>query len=369
MIKTSHTVKDITDFLTTIAPLETQESYDNSGLLAGNPSAPCHAALVCLDVAEKVVDEAVRNKIPLIISHHPFIFGGLKKITGKTAAEKILIKAIKNDIAVFSLHTPFDAAPGGISFSLAGFIGLGNIKILKPGEGQLKKIVTFVPLSHAEKVRAAMFAGGAGHIGNYDSCSYNLDGEGTFRALEGSNPFVGERGKVHREKEIRVETIVPFYRTDEVIAAMKNAHPYEEVAYDVYPVENVNPLCGMGAVGELPDPMEESEFLLWLRERLGAGGIRYSPLTGKPVNKVAVCGGSGSFLLPDAIRAGAQVLVTGDVKFHQFQEAANRILMVDAGHFETEKVFLPAIRDLLKKNFTNFAVRISKINTNPVNYL
>lgn len=369
MIKTSYTVKEITDFLTTIAPLDTQESYDNSGLLTGDPAAPCPSALVCLDVTVKVVDEAIRNKIPLIISHHPFIFVGLKKVTGKTEAERILIKAIRNGIAIFSLHTPFDAAPGGINHMLAEYIGLENIRILKPGEGQLKKIVTFVPESHAAKVQAAMFAHGAGHIGNYDSCSYNLKGEGTFRALEGSNPFVGEKGKVHREKEIRVETIVPFYRTDKVITAMKKAHPYEEVAYDIYPLDNSNPRCGMGAVGELPESMEEKEFLLWLKERLNPGCVRYSPLCSKPVTKVAVCGGSGSFLVQDAIRAGAQVFVTGDVKFHQFQDAANRIVIADAGHFETEKVFLPAIRDLLMKNFTNFAVRISKINTNPVNYL
>jgi dinuclear metal center YbgI/SA1388 family protein len=369
MIKTQPTVKEISDFLSGIAPLETQESYDNSGLLAGDILMHCPSALLCVDVTEKIMDEAIRSKIPLVISHHPFIFNGLKKITGRTECERILMKAIRSNVAVFSLHTPFDAAPGGISMALAEFLGLQNISILKPAEGQLKKIVTFVPEKYAETVRKSMFEAGAGHIGNYDSCSYNLSGEGTFRALEGSNPFTGKMGEIHREKELRIETIVPFYRAEAVIKAMKKVHPYEEVAYDVYPIENENPRSGMGAMGELPDSMEEKEFLLWLKERLQTGCVRYSPLSGRLVSKVAVCGGSGSFLIPDAIRSGAQVFVTGDMKYHQFQEAGGRIVIADPGHFESEKVFLPVIRDLLKKNFTNFAVRISKTNTNPVNYL
>ena len=362
-------IKEIISFLDNIAPLRTQESYDNSGLITGNADNECDSVLICVDVTEEVIDEAIKSKTGFIISHHPFIFGGLKKVTGKTESERIVIKAIRNNISIFALHTPFDLAYDGISRSLAEQLGLKNISILQPVKDQLRKIVTFAPHEFAEKVRIAMFEAGAGHIGNYDSCSYNLSGEGTFRALSGSNPFKGKKGKIHTEKETRVEVIVPFYLSDSVIAAMKTAHPYEEVAYDVYPLENTNPYSGFGAVGELKTAANEKTFLNFVKKATGCKVIRHSAMLGKQIRKVAVCGGSGSFLIGEAIRSGADIFITGDVKYHQFSEADKKIVIADIGHFESEKVFLSSMNDILIKKFTNFAVRISKTSTNPVNYL
>ena len=347
MRKTKMKIREVIDFLDSIAPLQTQESYDNSGLLAGDASDNCDSVLLCLDVTEDVVDEAIKSKTGLIISHHPFIFGGLKKVTGKNAGERILIKVIRHGISVYCLHTPFDLSFSGINIALARLLGLKNIRILKPAEAGLKKIVTFVPESHASQVRKAMFDADAGHIGNYDSCSFNINGQGTFRAMDGAKPFVGKKGELHTEKEVRVETIVPFYRVDKVIAAMKKVHPYEEVAYDIYPIENVNHLTGIGAIGETSGKISERNFLLSVRKKLGIKLIKHSAFKGKDVARVAVCGGSGSFLIPDAIKAGADIFVTGDVKYHQFQEAENRIVIADAGHYETEKVFLLIIFYLL----------------------
>lgn len=368
MKKQATKIREIISFLEKTAPLKTQESYDNSGLITGDADRVCNSVLICLDVTEEVIDEAIRINTDLIISHHPFIFGSIKKVSAKTENGRILIKAIRNNIAVFALHTPYDAAIGGINFALAEKLGLVNIKVLKPAAGQLRKIVTFVPSAHAEKVREAMFAAGSGNIGNYDSCSYNLNGEGTFRALEGSNPFTGKKGKVHSEKETRVETIVPFYKVDAVISAMKNAHPYEEVAYDIYPLENTNPYNGFGTTGELKKTVSEKDFLGFVKVQIGCKMIRHSQLLGKPVKKVALCGGSGGFLIADAIHSGADIFITGDIKYHQFFEAEKRIVITDIGHFESEKVFLSKMKEQLMKNFTNFAIRISKTNTNPVNY-
>lgn len=362
-------LKELTDYLEQIAPLSTQESYDNSGLLAGSPLQDCSSALVCLDVTESVVDEAIKTNAQLIISHHPFIFGGLKKVTGKTEAERILMKVIRHNLAVYALHTPFDASSAGISVNLARVLGLQNIRILQPASAQLKKIVVFVPATYADTVRQAMFSAGAGHIGNYDSCSYNLNGEGSFRALEGSKPFVGKKGKIHFEKEVRIETIVPYFRTDAVIAAMKKVHPYEEVAFDVYPLDNPNPMVGFGAIGELTMETGEISCLKRIKKALDGQVLRHSELRGRPVKRIAVCGGSGAFLIGEAMKAGADFFVTADLKYHQFQETIGRMVVVDAGHFETEKVFLQTIKELLNKKFTTFAIRISKSSINPVNYL
>lgn len=362
-------LKQIASLLEREAPLLYQESYDNSGLQVGDPSMEVHAALVTLDVTEAVVNEAIESGCNLIVSHHPLIFGGLTSLTGRNAVERIIRKAIKSEIAIYAAHTNLDAVPHGVNGMIAEKIGLRKTRILEPVAGKLKKLVVFVPSDHAEKVRESIFSAGAGVIGNYDSCSYNLEGTGTFRGGEGTDPFVGNTGELHQEPEVRVETIFPDHEKGRIITAMLQAHPYEEVAYDVYPLENKYPGAGAGMIGELEESMEEKEFLSLLKETFGSGCIRHSGLIGKPIRKVALCGGAGSQLLRTAIDAGANVFVSGDFKYHQFFDADGKIVIADIGHYESEQFTRDLIYDLILKNFPKFAVRLSAINTNPIKYL
>ena len=351
-----------------MAPLSLQESYDNSGLQVGDPEMEVTGILVTLDVTEPVVLEAERLGFNLIVSHHPVIFGGLHSLTGKNVAERVVALAVRREIAIYSGHTNFDAVSGGVNSAMAERLGLVNRRILDPVKGTLKKLVTFVPTDHLDRVRQAIFEAGAGHIGDYDMCSFNLPGKGTFRGLEGSDPFVGTPGEMHQEEEVRLETILPGHRVRRVVEAMIMAHPYEEVAYDLYPLENEDPTSGIGMVGELEDPMDETVFLSFLKDRFRAGVIRHSPLQGKPVRKVALCGGAGSFLLGRAKSSGAEVFVTGDMKYHQFFEADGRIVIMDIGHFESERFTRELFYDLLTKKFPKFAVRLSETDTNPIKY-
>ena len=346
-----------------------QESYDNSGLQVGEPAMEISGALVTLDVTEAVIDEAIAAGYNLVIAHHPLIFGGIRSVTGKNMVERVLLKAIRNDIAVYAAHTNLDAIRQGVSGKICEVIGLQKTKILEPVRGKLKKLVVFVPLEHAEKVRQAIFENGAGVIGNYDSCSFNAEGRGSFRAGEGTDPFVGEQGQIHYEPEVRIETIFPDHEKGRVITAMLQAHPYEEVAYDIYPLDNRYPEIGMGMIGELDKPVDEEAFLGLLREKFRTGVIRHSALRGSQVKKVAVCGGAGSFLLGKAISEKADIFVSGDFKYHQFFDADGRIVIADIGHFESEQYTREIIYDLLIKNFPKFAVRLSEVNTNPIKYL
>ncbi|MEX2370648.1 MAG: Nif3-like dinuclear metal center hexameric protein [Bacteroidales bacterium] len=361
-------IKEITAFFEKLAPLNYQESYDNSGLQVGDYSMEINGALVTLDITEEVIDEAIGKKVNLVIGHHPLIFGGLKSITGKNMVERVVRKAIKNDIAVYAAHTNLDAIRQGVSGKMCEVIGLKNCKILDPVKGVLKKLVVFVPTEHAEKVRSALFEAGAGVVGNYDSCSYNSEGTGTFRGGEGTNPFVGEKGKIHHEPEVRVETVFPDHEKGRIITAMLHAHPYEEVAYDIYPLENTWNEIGMGMIGELEKPVSEKEFLALLKKKFNTGVIRHTAFLQKQVKKVALCGGAGSFLLRKAIADKATVFVSGDFKYHQFFDAEEKILIADIGHFESEQYTREIIYDLLIKNFPKFAVQLSEINTNPIKY-
>ncbi len=361
-------LKKITAFLERQAPLLYQESYDNSGLQVGNYDMEVNGALVTLDITEEVVLEAINQGVNLVISHHPVIFGGLKSLTGKTMVERAVMLAIKNDIALYAAHTNLDSIREGVSGRICEMIGLKNTKILDPVEGMLRKLVVFVPEKEADKVRDALFESGAGVIGNYDSCSYNLNGEGTFRGGEDTNPFVGEKGKLHSEPEVRIETIFPLHLKGNVISAMISAHPYEEVAYDIYPLDNKYQEIGMGMTGQLEKEVTEEEFLEVLKKTFRTGVIRHSPFTGKKVKKIAVCGGAGSSLLRSAIAQNADVFVSGDFKYHQFFDAEGKILIADIGHFESEQYTRELIYDLLIKNFPKFAVRLSEVNTNPIKY-
>lgn len=365
-------VNDLTGMLSEWAHPSLQESYDNSGLQCGDPSWQLKGVLFTLDVTEAVVDQAIEKGCNLIVSHHPVIFGGLTQLTGRSYTERILLKAIKHDIALFAIHTNLDNVASGVNSAIANKLGLGNTKILRPLTGQLKKLVTFVPTAHADVVRTALFDAGAGQIGAYDHCSYNSSGKGTFRSGETTSPFAGEKGEDHTEEEVRMEVILEKWKVPAVIDSLNKAHPYEEVAYDLYPLDNEFADTGAGMVGELPEPMDQEAFLRMLKEKMAAEVVRYSGKTQKPIQRVAVCGGSGSFLIRDAQRAGADCLVTADLKYHQFFDATDNFLLADIGHYESEQFTTDLIMKYIRQKFANFAPQLPLIkgmNTNPVKYL
>jgi dinuclear metal center YbgI/SA1388 family protein len=352
-----------------LAPLTLQENYDNAGLVVGNPDKDVEGCLVCLDVTPEVIMEAAELGVRLVISHHPVIFKELKKITENDLTGAIVTAAIRHDIALFSMHTNLDNVSRGVNLALADQIGLRQTSILRPMAGKLCKLVTFCPTSYAEKVREAIFRAGAGVIGNYDCCSFNLEGLGSFRAGDAAHPFAGEVNKIHFEPEVRIETILPASLEKEVVRAMIEAHPYEEVAYDLYPLLNVHTGTGAGMIGELNAAMTEIEFILHLKSVLQIPYVRHSDFSGRHILRVAVCGGAGGFLLHDALAARADTFVTADLKYHQFFDTRGKILLIDAGHFETEQFTISIIANYLKEIFPNFAVHISKVADNPVNYL
>jgi len=361
-------ISEVCKYIETFAPPSLQESYDNAGLIVGNPDAEVTNVLIALDVTETVVNDAIAKNANLIVAHHPVIFKGLKRITGKTYTERTVILAIKHDIAIFAAHTNLDSILGGVNTKIAQKLGLQQVKSLSPAAGILNKIVVFVPQNSADNVRQAMFDAGAGHIGNYDNCSYNTEGFGTFRGNENANQFVGTPGELHREPEVKIETIVPNYLTDNVITRMTEAHPYEEVAYDVYALQNSFANVGTGIIGELSVPMSETDFMLFLKKTFQVPVIRHTELLGKSIKKVALCGGSCSFMLNNAIRSGADVYISADFKYHEFFDADGKILITDIGHFESEHYTKEIFYEILSKKFHTFASYLSEINTNPIKY-
>ena len=360
---------ELCSYLDNAIPLALQESYDNSGLQVGRPEKEISSALLTLDVTEEVLGEAISKGCGIIVSHHPVIFSGLKKLAWRTPAERIIAGAIKDDIAIYSSHTNLDMLSMGVSGKMAERLGLSERKVLQPLKGRLIKLVTFIPDDNLERVRDAVFSAGAGFIGNYDRCGFVVSGKGSFRAGEGTNPFVGEKGQMHFENESRFETVFYSHLRDKVVKALLEAHPYEEVAYDLYPLENDNTDLGLGCYGYLQDPLGERDFLELVAERFEAGGLRYSNLNGNMIRKVAVCGGSGSSLLRDALACRADAFVTGDIKYHTWFETDNSILLADCGHFESEKFSTEVLHELIIKKFPTFALRFSETNTNPINYL
>ena len=362
-------LKELTDYIESFAPLCYQESYDNSGLLIGSSSDITNKAIISLDVTEAVMDEAITEGADLVIAHHPLIFRGIKNINNNTETGRCIIKAIKNGIAVYIAHTNLDNIITGVNNKICNKLGLVNCEILSPVNGQLSKLVTFIPMEYKEKVQEALFSAGAGHIGNYDSCGFTTDGTGSFRGNEASNPFTGSSGKLHFEPETRFETIFPSCLKNKIVKALLESHPYEEVAYDIYQLDNRYQLVGSGMTGELPEETGEEEFLRKAQKVFKQKVIRHSPLIGKKVKRVAVCGGAGSFLIPEAIRSQSTVFLTGDLKYHQFFEAENKIVLADIGHFESEQYTCELFYELIMKKFPNFAVRLTEIDTNPVNYL
>ena len=345
-----------------------QESYDNAGLLTGNSAWECSGALITLDATEPVIREAIARKCNLIIAHHPIIFGGLKKINGKNYVEKAVVSAIKNDIAIYAIHTNLDNVLHGVNGKIADKLDLVNRAWLLSKPSTLKKIFTFVPIDHAEAVRKAIFDAGAGHIGNYSETSYNTEGTGTFKPGEGSNPFSGSVGKRQYEKEIKMEFIFQAHLQQHIIQAMIKAHPYEEVAYDVVELVNTHADIGSGLVGELAEAVNEKAFLETIKQAFRVPVVRHNRLINRPVKKVAVCGGAGRFLIPKALAAGADFYITADIKYHEFFDANDRMVIADIGHFESEQFTVDLLYDILRKKFPTFAVLKSETQTNPVNY-
>ncbi len=360
---------EVTDIIEDIAPLPSQESYDNSGLVIGQKEDIITGALITLDVTEEVIDEAISLGFNLVISHHPLIFKPVKKITGTNLIERCIVKAIRHNIAIYAAHTNLDNSGKGVNAILANKIGLRNIEILQPLKESLIKFVVFAPLSYADKVRNAIFIAGGGVIGKYDCCSFNIDGNGTFRANEGSNPFVGEKGKIHTESEIRIETIMPKWLQSKVLKNILEVHPYEEVAWDSYPLNNEFITAGAGMTGMLDEATDESDFLQHLKQTLNIPYLKHSPFLKRKVLKVGICGGAGNFLINEAIRKKCDVFITGELKYHDYFLAENNILLIEAGHYETEQFSKELLYTILKEKFTTFALQISGTNSNPVNYL
>lgn len=364
-----HKIKDILREIEEFAPLPLQESFDNAGVQVGDVNQHATAALLCLDVTEEVIDEAIALGCNLIISHHPLIFKPLKKLTGSNYVERCVIKACQYNLVIYAAHTNLDNAKDGVNYYLADLIGLKNVRVLSPQKDALLKLVTFVPEAYSDLVRNALFNAGAGSIGNYDSCSYNLKGEGTFRANEGCKPFCGEVGEVHFESEVRVETVLPAYRKAAVTRALLSVHPYEEPAYDFYPLANAWNAAGSGIVGELPEAEDEVDFLSRVKDLFDAGCVKHSTLRNKPVREVALCGGSGAFLINDAIAYGADVFITGEAKYNDFYDVEKRILLAVIGHYESELHTKDIFYNLISKKMPTFALHFSNVNSNPVKYL
>lgn len=361
-------LKDLCTFLENKAPLSLQEEYDNSGLLLGDPATEVSGALLCLDITEEVMDEAIGKGCNLIISHHPMVFKGLKKLVHGTSETKLLCKAIKNELAIYSIHTNLDNCLEGLNGLLMKKIGIKDYQVIRSSRGKLIKLVTFCPTEYAERIRLVLFEAGAGVIGKYDSCSFNASGQGTFRASENTNPFVGKKNVLHFENEVRIEVILPNYLRNQVVSSLLQNHPYEEVAYDLYPLENDYPETGSGAFGELSRKQSGEGFLSHLKSSLGLKIIRHSKLGPDPIKHIGICTGSGNFLIGEAVSAKLDVFVTSDLKYHDFFSAGDHLLLVDIGHYESEHWVKEWIHDMLIEKFPTFACLISQVNTNPIYY-
>lgn len=362
-------VCEIVDYLESHYPSTYKEEYDNTGLLIGSPETIVKAVLVCVDVTEEIIDEAIAKHCQMIISHHPLIFGAIKRLTGRSAPERAIEKAIRHELCVFAMHTNLDNLFPGVNGAICQKLGIVEMRILKPKENLLRKIVTFVPESHAETIRQAMFDAGAGKIGNYDSCSFNTQGQGSFRALEDANPFTGTINQLHFEPEIKIEAIYPVHLEKYIIEAMIQAHPYEEVAYDILLLGNKDKHAGSGMIGQLPEPIDALKFLNNVKSKLGLPYLKFSGMMERKIQKIALCGGSGSFLIAEAMQAGADVFLTGDLKYHDYFFPEQNMLLVDFGHYESEQFTKDLIAQLLIKNFSTFAVLKTERNTNPVKYI
>lgn len=361
-------IKEILSVLEAMAPLAYAEDFDNVGLLVGDAEAEATGVLVCHDALETVIEEAIAKKCNLVVCFHPILFSGLKKINGKNYVERAVIKAIKNDVAIYAVHTALDNHQQGVNKIFCDALGLSNTKILVPKQHFIQKLVTYTIPDNVEQVRNALFDAGAGKIGNYEDCSFNSKGIGTYMGNENSNPEIGERFEFVEGEEIKIEVTFEKHLQSKILKALFSNHVYEEIAYEIYELQNVHQNLGLGMIGELENPMKEADFLQMVKEKMQTGGIRHSQFLDRPIHKVAVLGGSGSFAIKNAIQAGADAFLTADLKYHQFYEAENKLLLADIGHFESERFTKNYIVDYLTKKISNFAIILSEENTNPVKY-
>ena len=362
-------IKEVIQHLEALAPTSYAEDFDNVGLLVGTPDTEVTGILVTLDTLEVIIDEAIENNCNLIVSFHPIVFKGIKKFNGKTYVDRVVTKAIKHDIAIFAIHTALDNAIHGVNDMICEQLGLINRQILIPQQKTIKKLVTYAPVAEADQLKSKLFEAGAGTIGKYSNCSFSSEGLGTFQASETANPSIGEIGKTHTEKESQIEVTFPKHLESAILKALFNNHSYEEVAYEVTTLENTNQNIGMGMIGELPDTMDELDFLKHIKKTFKSGCVRHSQLLGKPIKKVAVLGGSGSFAIKNAQKAGADIFITADLKYHQFYEAEKKLILADIGHYESEQYTKNLIVSYLRKKISNFAIILSDKNTNPIQYL
>ena len=362
-------IKEILTILEEMAPLAYAEDFDNVGLLIGNQNDEATGVLVCHDALESVIDEAIAKKCNLVVCFHPILFSGLKKITGKNYVERAVLKAIKNDIAIYAVHTALDNHKNGVNKIFCNALDLKNTKVLVPKQNFIQKLVTYTIPENVEKLRNALFDAGAGKIGNYEDCSFNSQGIGTYMGNENSNPEIGERFEFVEAREIKIEVTFEKHLQSKILKALFSNHVYEEVAYEIYDLQNSHQNIGLGMIGELENPMSEIDFLQFVKDKMQCGGIRHSQLLDKPIHKIAVLGGSGSFAIKSAIQANVDVFLTSDLKYHNFYESENQIVLADIGHFESERYTKNYIVDFLKEKITNFAIVLSEENTNPVKYL
>lgn len=363
------TVKDITKILEELAPLSYAEEFDNVGLLVGDYNMNVKGVLVTLDTLENVVDEAIKKDCNMIVSFHPIIFKGLKKLTGANYVERVVLKAIAHNIAIYSMHTALDNSNMGVNAKICEVLGIQNPKILIPKRGTIKKLTTYAPIANADAIRSALFNVGAGEMGKYSNCSFSTDGDGSFKAGTDANPTIGKIGETHFEKEVQINMIFSFEKEKSILLALFENHPYEEVAYEIATLENINQNIGMGMYGVLDTEMDEESFLQMVKERMNASVIRHSNLLKKKVKKVAVLGGSGAFAISTAKKENVDVFITSDLKYHQFYEAEGQLVLADIGHFETEQFTKDLLVDYLIKKIPNFAISLSESITNPIKYL
>lgn len=361
-------IKEIINHLEAMAPLAYAEDFDNVGLLVGNENNICSGVLVCNDAIETVIEEAIQENCNLIVCFHPILFSSLKKITGKNYVERAIIKAIEYKIAIFAIHTALDNHINGVNKIFCDALGLRNTKILIPKPQTLRKLVTYTVTENFNTLREALFAAGAGNIGNYSDCSFSSKGTGTYKGNDNSNPVIGIKNQREEANEIKIELLFEKHNEKNILNALFSNHIYEEVAYEIYSINNTNQNMGLGMVGEFETEYNETEFLQLVKEKMDCGVIRHSSFLGKKIKRVAVLGGSGSFAINQAIQANVDSFLTADLKYHQFFEAENKILLADIGHFESERFIKNYIVEFLNKKISNFAVVLSKINTNPVKY-
>ncbi|SEH57871.1 dinuclear metal center protein, YbgI/SA1388 family [Epilithonimonas hominis] len=361
-------IKEFINEFEQIIPVRQAEDFDNVGLLCGNPEREISGVLIAHDALEFIIDEAIEKNFNLILCFHPIIFSGLKSITGKNYVERAVLKALENKIAIYAIHTAFDNDYFGVNYKICEVLGLKNQQVLMPKKNQLKKLEVYVPTDSAEKLRNALFVAGAGNIGFYDECSFTIQGDGTFRPLEGSNPVTGTHNERENANEVLINVIFEDYKTNQILFAMKENHPYEEVAYQLITLENDNQYTGLGRCGNLEQEMDELDFLTFIKQKFNIDIIRHSSLNNKKIRTIGVLGGSGASGIKAAMSAKCDAYITGDVKYHDFFFAEGKMLICDIGHFESEQFVVQQLFEILSEKFTTFAIAKTTQKTNPVNY-